>query len=367
MTPGGRTVGALLLACVLAGAFPAGAAAEDTVAFTIRDKRITESSGLARDVPGGIYWTVDDSGADGVAYGLGPDGKVRGTLRYRAAPTDVEAVALHDNRLYVADIGDNAGSRPMISVYYFLNPRATGLTVTYNAYDFRYADGPHDAETLLVDDAGRLYVVTKGTTGGGIYAAPTNPSRTATNVLRRVGDAPALVTDGVFLPDGQGLALLTYGSIEILDPTSYAPVASAPIPAQRQAESLTLDLAGDALLVGSEGRASKVYSVAIPGAATPSATPTATPSDSGADESDPDAAGRTRHRPAAAGAPSWPSASPGSSPWSPAWWWAWPVGPADSQPSRSTTQSMHWLSRLMSSGSTLGNMPTRSWLRPSLR
>jgi len=222
-----------------------------------------------------------------VAYGLGPDGKVRGTLRYRVSPTDVEAVAVHENRLYVADIGDNSGSRAMVSVYYFLNPRATGLTVTYNAYDFRYADGPHDAETLLVDDAGRLYVVTKGATGGGIYAAPANPSRTATNVLRKVGDAPALVTDGVFLPDDQGIALLTYGSVEILDPASYAEVASTPIPAQRQAESLTLDLPGDALLVGSEGRASKVYSLAIPGAATP--TPTTTPSDSGADESDPDA------------------------------------------------------------------------------
>ena len=33
----------------------------------------------------------------------------------------------------------------------------------------------------------------------------------------------------------------------------------------------------------------------------------------------------------------------------------------------STTQSTHWVSALTSSGSTAGNMPTRSWLRPSLR
>src|SRR5258708_4618182 len=35
--------------------------------------------------------------------------------------------------------------------------------------------------------------------------------------------------------------------------------------------------------------------------------------------------------------------------------------------SRSTTQSTHWVSALTSSGSTAGNIPTRSWLRPSLR
>ena len=34
---------------------------------------------------------------------------------------------------------------------------------------------------------------------------------------------------------------------------------------------------------------------------------------------------------------------------------------------RSTTQSTHWVSASTSDGSTAGNMPMRSWLRPSLR
>ena len=38
-----------------------------------------------------------------------------------------------------------------------------------------------------------------------------------------------------------------------------------------------------------------------------------------------------------------------------------------SQSSRSTTQSMHLVSADTSSGSTAGNIPIRSWLRPSLR
>ena len=292
----GRAVAPAALALLLAGALPSLAVAEDTVAFTISDARVTESSGLARDEAAQGYWTVNDSGSAGVVYQLGPEGRTRGTLNYRAQPRDVEAVAVHGNRLYVADIGDNTGVRDSVSVYYFLNPRANGLTVTYNSFDFRYPDGPHDAETLLVDGAGRLYLVTKGVEGG-IYVAPQSPSRSGVNVLRRVGDAPGLVTDGVFLPGDRQIALLTYGSVVVIDATSYAQVASAPIPAQAQAESLAVNLAGDGLLVGSEGRNSKVYAVPVPGAAgngspapgTPSAagspSASATP-DAGEDEPD---------------------------------------------------------------------------------
>ncbi|MFL6063638.1 MAG: hypothetical protein ACJ72G_03100 [Friedmanniella sp.] len=289
----GRGVLAVVLGAVLAGGLPAAAGAEDTVAFRIRDPRITESSGLARDVAGGLYWTINDSGADPVVYGLEPDGRLRGTFAYRATPRDVEAIAVRGSRLYVADIGDNNASRTMVTVYYFTNPRATGLTVTYNAYDFRYPDGAHDAETLLVDDTGRLYLVTKGAPGG-IYAAPQDPSRSGVNRLTRVADAPSLVTDGVFLPDGRGLALLTYGSVEILDPTTYQSLARAPIPAQPQAESLAVSLEGDALLVGSEGRGSKVYSIPIPAGSGPASTPASggtaaptaagTPADSGEED-----------------------------------------------------------------------------------
>ena len=245
------------------------------MAFAIKERRITESSGLAADPANGVYWTVNDSGDAGVVYGLEPDGSLRGTLNFRASPIDVEAVAVDGNRLYVADIGDNNASRDMVSVYFLTNPRASGLTVTYNSYDFRYPDGAHDAETLLVGPDGRLLIVTKGAKGG-IYQAAQAPSRSGTNVLRRVGDAPALVTDGVFLPGGTQIALLTYGSVEVIDAASYAKVSSTPIPSQPQAESLAVSLDGTGLLVGSEGRNSRVYALPLPGSPTdPSAQPSA--------------------------------------------------------------------------------------------
>jgi hypothetical protein len=272
----GRRLMVLLLAAVFLAIVPTVAGAEDTVVFTIKDARITESSGLAVDPEGSLYWTVNDSGDRGVAYGIGLDGEVQGTLNFRAQPQDVEAVAVHEDRLYVADIGDNNRERDSIRVYFFKNPRANGLTVTYYAYDFRYPDGSHNAETLLVDDSGRLFIVTKGRKAS-IYEAPLRPRREGINELERVGAAPSNVTDGTFLSGGDRIALLTYNSVEIIDATSYDVVASAPIPDQPQAESLTLSLDGQSLLVGSEGKKSTVYSVPVPSEATPTPTPSGDP------------------------------------------------------------------------------------------
>jgi hypothetical protein len=269
---GVRRLGLLLLAVVFLALVPTVAAAEDTIAFTVDDARITESSGLAVDPAGNLYWTVNDSGDRGVAYGIGLDGTVQGTLNFRAEPEDVEAVAWHEDRLYIADIGDNNGERDFVRLYFFTNPRANGLTVTYQAYDFRYPDGQHNAETLLVDESGRLFIVTKGQKAA-IYEAPAKPEREGVNELEKVGSAPSNVTDGTFLPGGDRIALLTYNSVEVIDATSYEVMDSAPIPDQPQAESLTLSLDQKSLLVGSEGKKSKVYAIPVPTEATP--TPTA--------------------------------------------------------------------------------------------
>ena len=278
---------ALLGAMGLVLGIPLAASADDIIAFTIRDSRITESSGLARDAGADGYWTVNDSGDTGIAYGVSKSGEITGTLTYRADPIDVEAVAMHKGRLYVADIGDNGAERERIAVYYFNDAQANDQRVAYRSWEFRYPDGAHDAETLLVNNDGRLYIVTKGAPGA-VYMAPKSPKRTAVNELVRVGDAPTAVTDGTFLPSGNRIALLTaLGTIEILDAESYQKVGAATVPAQKQPESITVSLTGKSFLVGSEGEESVVYAVPIPETSS-TATPSATPSDSGdGDEPDP--------------------------------------------------------------------------------
>ena len=111
----------------------------------------------------------------------------------------------------------------------------------------------------------------EGTEGRDIRGAG-QTEREGVNELEKVGSAPSNVTDGTFLPGGDRIALLTYNSVEVIDANSYQVVASAPIPDQPQAESLTLSLDQKSLLVGSEGKKSKVYSVPVPSEATPTPT-----------------------------------------------------------------------------------------------
>ncbi len=258
-----RRGSALLAATVLIGlSSGAPARADDTVAFTISDSRVTESSGLTRDVPGNRYWTVNDSGNSARAYAVGTKGRVLGFAGYQADTVDVEAVAYVGGYLYLADIGDNTMKRKTVTVYRIYNPSPDGTDYEYQAYDFTYPDGPRDAEAVLVDKNGRISIISKEADGG-IYRAPAESSRLRTNRLTRIADAPSFVTDATYLTNGD-IAVRTYVSVQILDPDSYKVIAQAPTPAEPQGESLSLNLAGTALLVGSEGKKQPVYQLAVP-------------------------------------------------------------------------------------------------------
>jgi hypothetical protein len=278
-----RAAAASVLALGLAVSFPVTAGAAGKVAFTIKDSRLAENSGMARDTKSKVYWAVNDSGALGVVYGVDSTGKVKGTLRYNAFPVDAEAVAWNKDRLYVGDIGDNDKKRKSIRVYWFDDPKPNNKTRTYHAWDFRYPDGAHDAETLLVTPQGRLYIGTKELKGG-LYRAPKKPSADGVNKLKRVGNVPATLTDGVILPGGKQIAYLTYAKVVVVDAKSGAEQGSDDVSGIAQAEALAVGLDGTSLMVGGEGKNSKVYSMAVPGAAaaSPSATPTA--ADPGSDE-----------------------------------------------------------------------------------
>jgi hypothetical protein len=262
--------------------------------FTIRDQRIDESSGLAKSQKyAGIWWTVNDSGDTARVFGINATGKVKAELSFKAPVQDVEAIAVDkDGTIYIADIGDNKANRDMIEVYTIPEPTelAEATNVKYHRYDFKYPDGAHDAETLLIaPESGQMFFVTKVAKGeGGYYAAPETASREGTNELTKVGDAPAGVTDGTFMPDGQRVILRSYVDIARVawgEVPNVVGRAATPL-AQGESVAVGPDGSGDTVLVGSEGKGSAVYQMAVPavkGAATPSATPTpkAAASDSG--------------------------------------------------------------------------------------
>lgn len=260
-------------AALLSLAVAAPAAADDGGAdrsFTIEDPRITESSGLAasRSHPG-IYWTHNDS--DDGPYVFAVDsrtGKTVATITMKGVgePRDVEAISLGpDGNLYVGDIGDNLdGSWDHVWIYRFPEPKVLrDATVRATQFDVKYADGPRNAEALMVHPkTGRVYIASKKEGGGGLYEGPAKLTAGSDNIFRRVGEVP-WVTDGAFSPDGKELVLRSYFSAR-----GYAfangrlgkdyPVES---PLMRQAESVTYTADGSALMYGTEGPQSDVVRV----------------------------------------------------------------------------------------------------------
>jgi hypothetical protein len=256
------------------------------VALRLEDPRILESSGLAlsRRHPA-VLWTHNDSGGGPELYAVGPDGRTLATLTLAGAEArDWEALAPgRDDRgrpaLLVGDIGDNQDLWPEVAVYRVTEPaRLRDATVPAVRYRLRYADGPRDAEALLVDPrSNRLYVATKSSGGGGLYRAPARLRTDQVNLLHRVARVPPVVTDGSFAPGGRSFVLRDYQSAYVYTTPGHR-VGELPLPPQYQGESLTVSPDGHSLLVGSEGPASEVWRVPLPASILARVTPTTRPS-----------------------------------------------------------------------------------------
>jgi hypothetical protein len=264
------------------------AASNVSTVLTIHDPHIRQSSGLVRSVRHpSLLWTHNDGGRTAEIYGINAKGRTVAQITLLGIdPYDPEALSrgVDDHgkpALFLGDIGDNAGRRKNVSVFRVTEPKSLGRqTIRPTWFRFKYEDGPHDAEALLIDPRdGRLWIATKSLGTGGLYVAPRKlvTQSHGINKLHRVADVPALTTDGTFLPNGK-FVLRTYTSAFLYDaPGKLREQLTMPI--QTQSESIAID--GNRLLVGSEGVHSKILAVALPpgalGKATPTPTPSATP------------------------------------------------------------------------------------------
>ena len=154
---------------------------------TIVDDRVTESSGVvaSRRHPGRL-WTHNDSDNPPVVFCVEPDGGSCGGWTVDGAGNlDWEDIAAGpgpqpgEHYLYVGDIGDNTRSRDDVVVYRVVEPTVPmdpdhgGTTAPATAIRFRYDDGPHDAESLMVHPTtGDVYVVVKQFGDTGVYRGP---------------------------------------------------------------------------------------------------------------------------------------------------------------------------------------------------
>lgn len=266
-----------------AAALPA-VAADPTPApkkmFTIDDSRIKESSGLAKSQKfDDLYWTVNDSSDSARIFGIDTDGDVKAVLKFKAEVRDVEAIAVdREGTIYIADIGDNTKTRDMVEIYTIPEPDSleSADNVRYHRYDFKYPDGAHDAETLLVQPrTQRVFVVSKTVFGGTVYAAPRQLSTDRTNRLRSFARVGGLVTDGTFFPDGRHVLLRTYGTATIYTFPGFRPTGTVRLPPQPQGEGISVSATGR-VLVSSEGVHADVLRIRLPARLTAPHAPVST-------------------------------------------------------------------------------------------
>ncbi|UGQ15150.1 hypothetical protein LO772_17215 [Yinghuangia sp. ASG 101] len=311
------------VALCLAGATP-GAHAADRV-LTIGDPRITESSGLAASARHpGVFWTHNDSGGTAQLYAVGPDGQVKATVTLAGVKAvDWEAMASGKDEngapaLFVGDIGDNDAKRDDVSIYRIPEPEILrDTTVTPTRYPIAYDGGPRDAEALLVHPVtGQVTIASKGLFGAGLYS-PKGPLREGVvTTFGRIADAPSLVTDGAYAPDGSRFILRGYFTANMFAAPGDG-IGRVETPRQKQGESVTFSPDGASVVFGSEGKNSELWRVTLTGENRPDSVrnpaPPAAPPAAGSPAPQPPPSSPAASTPDASPAPS-TSAAPADGP-----------------------------------------------------
>ncbi len=262
----------------------------------LADPEISEASGIvASRCNPGIFWTHNDSGDSANIYAIAKTGESLGIWNIpRSANNDWEDIAEYKDTkgkcfLYVGDIGDNSERISEHSIYRVQEPHVSTHAVSMTAKDiqttdtaevlrFKYPDGPHNAETLMVGpNDGEIYVVTKNRKGPAAVfrlnpefdlEAPVPAEKIAEITVPAI--MKGLITGGDIAPDGRHMILCDYVSgYEFTLPngeSNFNEIWSQPpeivdVGDRRIGESVCYSQDGNALYSTSEGVGAPVYEI----------------------------------------------------------------------------------------------------------
>ncbi|MBS2012141.1 MAG: hypothetical protein JST00_04605 [Deltaproteobacteria bacterium] len=244
-------------------------------AGTIGNAAITEISGLAASRRhANVLYAHNDSGDTPRIFQLGTDGSTKGVLTVQGATAvDWEDIAVGpcgtSSCVFVADIGDNGKSRNDLKIYRFAEPALGDGTVTADAFPVQYPSGPSDAESLVVDGKGALYIITKESFGAVTLLALGVPGAAGTTLTARAAGTmtppnlgiPAVTGADFFPGPCPRLAVRTYATVLLFEGVAgdgpeelfKKPFRTLSAPTEVQGEAVAFASDGRALFTASEG------------------------------------------------------------------------------------------------------------------
>jgi hypothetical protein len=269
------------------------------------DPRLSEVSGIAARAGDPRFVYVQNDSNDSARF-FAVDTRTGRTAAVYTVPgasnVDWEDLAVAPDAagrssVWLADVGDNQGTRSEIDVYRIPEPArptyrgpSTSAPVVATArpaiWRLRYPDGAHDAESIAVDPTTHhVYIATKSLAGvSEVFELPERPDPSRRQLLSQVGTVTFrahghagpfdgygqfMATGAAISGDGRLLVFRTYADAYIWplhDGDVQAALRITPVrirlPNQPQGEGV--DVVGGALWLSSEGRDQPITSVRLP-------------------------------------------------------------------------------------------------------
>ena len=169
---------------------------------------VAETSGLVC-LPDGSFLTLNDSGNAASVFQLNNRGEVLRQFKIDAVNHDWEALTIHQQKLWIGDIGNNSGVRSGGDLYQTSLQMTPDRLNTPNKTSFVYPDLPkpplqmyqHDFDAeAIVSANGQLFLFNKAwqSQHSTVYQLTTTAGNTQAQKIATIDGLPGVITGGAF-------------------------------------------------------------------------------------------------------------------------------------------------------------------------